>query len=562
MIKRILNKDSKFIISAALMIGFFSLLSRILGLVRNTIFAGKFGAGEEIDIYFSSFRIPDLIYNLLIVGTITAVFIPVFFEYAKKGKDDALRLTNTVLNIFVIFIILASLVAFIFTPNIVSWMVYGFSDEALNMTIQMTRIMLLSSIFLGISSIFINFLQANKKFLSFALAPVLYNIGIIIGALFFVDIFGLVGLAFGVVLGAFFHLLIQIPFIIKSGYRYQLEFNLFHPGLKKMIKMAIPRVVGLFAYQANFIVITAIGSTLAVGSIAVFNYANDLQYIPVGIFALSFVAAVFPSLSESFAKRNIKEFLSKFYSAVNQILFLIVPVSVFLILERAQIVRVIYGYGEFSWVDTRLTAAALGIFALSIFAQSLVPLFSRAFFAMGNSKTPVIINVCSLGINIFLSFYFTSLLKSGGWFAANFAEALRVADIPDIAVLGLPLAFSVASIINLLWLYFSLSHKIQEFSSSKILYSVNRINIAVFVMGAFVYPTLYIMSGIVHMYTFWGIFLQGFVAFLVGLLVYCIVAYFLKIPAFFALFEAFTLPIKKLFLSKNYTSEVNGSEKL
>jgi len=561
-IKKILNNESKFIISAALMIGFFSLISRILGLFRNTIFASKFGTGDTIDVYFSAFRIPDLIYNLLIVGAITAVFIPVFFEYSEKSKKEALRLTNVVLNVFVLGVIILAAIVAIFAPQIVSLLVYGFSPEKIQATVDMTRIMLLSPIFLGISSILINYLQANKKFLSFALAPIFYNVGIIIGALFFVEKLGVLGIAWGVVLGAFLHLLIQLPPAWKAGFKYKFSLDIFHPGLRKMLVLAAPRIIGLFAYQANFIVITIIGSTLAAGSIAVFNYANDLQYIPIGIFALSFVTAVFPSLSKSYAQKNMKEFLSKFYSTVNQILFLVIPVSVFLILERAQIIRVLYGYGEFSWVDTRLTAAALGLFALSVFAQSLVPLFSRAFFAMGDSKTPVFINVSSLGLNIALSFYFTSLLKSGGAFAANFAEILKVADIPDIAVLGLPLAFSIAGIINLLWLYFSLSHKIEAFSSNKILYSVNRINIAAFVMVLTVYPVLYFISTLVNMHTFIGIFLQGAGAFLIGIFAYFSSAYFLKIPEFFAFWEAFTLPIKKMFLSKSYPSEVNGSEKL
>ena len=561
-LRNILNRESKFIISAALMIGFFSLLSRVLGILRNRIFTSEFGAGDSLDIYFAAFRIPDLIYNLFIIGAVGAIFIPVFFEYLQRSRKEALELTNTVLNVFVIFVIVASAIVAFFAEGIMSVLVYGFSQEKLDITVKMTQIMLLSPIFLGISSILGNFLQAHKRFFSFALAPILYNIGIIIGALFFVDKLGIAGLAWGVVLGAIFHLLIQLPPAFSLGFKYKFSFDIFHPGIKKILILATPRVIGLFAYQLNFIVITAIGSALASGSIAIFNLANDLQYIPIGIVALSFVTAVFPSLSESYAKKNIKEFLSKFYLTVNQILFLVIPISVFLILERAQIVRVLYGAGEFSWEDTRLTAATLGIFALSVFAQSLVPLFSRAFFAMGNSKTPVFINVSSLALNIALSFYFVSLVKTGGAFRDFLGSALRVSDLADIAILALPLAFSIASIINLLWLYFSLSHKVHEYNSEKILYSVNRINISVLAMGVAVYPTLYFMAGVVNMYTFWGIFLQGLAAFVVGSAVYLWMTYILKVPEFSAFWQALTLPVKKMFLSKDYTQQINGSEKL
>jgi len=544
------------------MIGFFSFVSRVLGLLRNRIFADRFGAGDEMDIYFAAFRVPDLVYNLFIVGVVAAVFIPVYFEYAKKDNKEALSLTNSILNIFVLAVIFASAIFYIFAPKIMGVLAYGFSAEKLQSTIELTRIMLLSPIFLGASSILGNFLQAQKKFIPFALAPVLYNLGIIFGALFLVAPFGVKGLAYGVVLGAIMHLLIQIPSALSSGFKYRFSFDFFHPGIKKMLLLSGPRVVGLFAYQANFMVVTAIGSALASGSIAVFNYANDLQYIPIGIIALAFVTAVFPSLSESYAKNDMKEFLGKFYSTVNQILYLVIPISVFLILERAQIVRVILGTGQFSWEDTRLTAAALGIFAVSVFAQSLVPLFSRAFFAMGNSKTPVFINVSSLIINIFLSFYFTHLLSSAGRFELAFADILKVGDLADISVLGLPLAFSLASVINLLWLYFSLSHKIKEYDSQSILYSINRINIAVFAMAVIVYPVLYFVSTIVDMQTFLGIFLQGIAGFGAGVFVYFLVSYILKIPEFFAFWEALTLPIKRLFLSKEYPTQVNGSEKL
>ncbi|MEK7452860.1 MAG: murein biosynthesis integral membrane protein MurJ [Patescibacteria group bacterium] len=562
MLKRILNVESKFIISAALMIGFFSLLSRVLGILRNRIFTSEFGAGDITDIYFSAFVIPDLIYNIFIIGAIGIVFIPIFFEYSQKSKEEAMHLTNIVLNILILFVILiASLFAF-FAQEILSIFLYGFSPEKIQTTVDMTRIMLLSPIFLGISSILGNFIQAHKRFLSFALAPVLYNIGIICGVLFFVPNIGLAGLAYGVIFGAFLHLLVQLPTALSLGFKYKLSFDIWHPGFRKMIILSIPRVVGLLAHQLNFMVIIFIGSSLSSGSISIFNFANDLQYIPIGIIAFSFVTAVFPFLSESYSKKDMKEFLNKFYSTVNQILFLVIPISVFLILERAQIVRVLYGAGEFSWDDTKLTAAALGLFAMSIFAQSLIPLFSRTFFAMANSKTPVFINVASLAINIGLSFFFVGLLKDGGAFRDILGQILKVSDMSDIAVLGLPLAFSIASIINILWLYFSLSHKIDEYSSVRILYSVNRINISVLAMGVSVYPTLYFMANIVNMHTFLGIFLQGIVAFFIGSFVYFGSAYLLKIPEFFVFSEAFTLPIKRMFLLKSYTSQVNGSEKL
>ncbi len=556
-----LNTEFKVVLSAALTIGFFSLLSKLLGVVRNRIFAGEFGAGDTLDAYFAAFLIPDFLYNILIVGVLSSVFIPIFAEYLARDKAEAWRLVNVVLTVFSILLVVFSVFAVFFAPELVSLIAVGFDDAKQAMTVDLARIMFVSTIVLGVSNIVGSVLQTHKVFFSFALAPVMYNLGIILGALFFVGPFGAKGLALGVVLGALLHLGIQLPSLFRVGFSFHPVFDLRHPGLRKIVWLSLPRTVGLAAQQFNFVVITAIASTISAGSIAVFNFANDLQFVPIGIVALSFASAVFPLLSASFARRDMRLFLDEFYLAVNQILFLVIPISVLLILERAQIVRVILGYGQFSWEDTRLTAAVLGAFALSIFAQSLIPLFVRAFYAIHNTLTPVAINISSVFLNIGLSFYFLHLMRAGGSFARGIAELFRVSDLEAVAVLALPLAFSVSSIINLLWLYFALSRKIEPFDSTSILRSLTRINIAAFIMALAVYPMLVLLSAMVNMQTFTGIFIQGAGAFLTGVVAYLVVAYFLKIPEFFIFWQAFFLPVKKIFLSRVFPILSESSDK-
>jgi len=364
-----------------------------------------------MDMYFAAFLIPDFVYSLFIVGMLSSVFIPVFADYKERSQSEAWRLANVVLTIFVALVAVFAFIAILFAPALVSLVAPGFDATKQAGTVALMRIMFLSPILLGISHVVGSILQAHKLFFSFALAPVMYNIGIVIGALFFVGPFGATGLAFGVVLGALLHLLVQVPPALKLGFSFSPTWDIAHKGLRRIIYLSLPRVVGLAATQFNFVVITAIASTVTAGSVSVFNFANDLQFVPIGIVAFSFVSAVFPFLASSRAAGNMQVFLSRFYAAVNQILFLVIPISVFLILERAQIVRVILGYGEFSWDATRLTAAALGAFALSVFAQSLIPLFSRAFYALEDTKTPVIVNICSIGLNIALSFWFLSLIE-------------------------------------------------------------------------------------------------------------------------------------------------------
>ena len=560
--RNILNKEFKVVLSAALTISFFSLVAKLLGLVRNRIFAGEFGAGDTLDIYFAAFRIPDFLYNILIVGILSSVFIPVFSEYLARDEQSAWKLANTVLSVFLLIFMAFCLVAIVFAPQLITLVAVGFGDEKKQAAVELTRIMFLSPILLGISNIIGNILQVRKLFFSFALAPVMYNIGIILGALFFIKPLGVAGLAWGVVLGALLHLLIQIPPLFKTGFVFRFLFDFTHTGLRKIVLLSLPRPVGLAAYQLNFIIITSIASTMSSGSISVFNFANDLQFVPIGIVALSFVSAVFPMLSAAYANKDTGGFLRELYLTVNQILFLVIPISLFLILERAQIVRVILGYGQFSWEDTRLTAAALGAFAVSIFAQSLIPLFTRAFYAIHNTKTPVFINVASVFINILFSFYFLNLMRAHGAFAHYVGTLLKVSDIADISVLALPLAFSVSSIINFLWLYLAFSWRMESYDSDTIIRSLFKTNIAVFVMAVAVYATLHAVAALVDMQTFTGIFAQGIAAFLAGLLAYCASSWALKIPEFFTFWQAFFLPVRKLFLSRVFPIQVNGSDKL
>ena len=284
------------------------------------------------------------------------------------------------------------------------------------MTVVLTRIMFLSPLFLGMSSILSGVLQYFRRFFIYSLAPILYNLGIIFGIVFLVPRMGLVGLAWGVVGGAFLHFMIQLPSAIYSGFRFKGILS-FHQGIRQIIKLTIPRTIGLAGSQINYVVITAIASGLAVGSIAIFNLANNLQYVPIGIIGISFAMAVFPRLADSSAEENKENFSKDFSSVFSQILYLVLPITAIFFILRAQIIRLILGTGQFGWADTRLTAAALGIFAFSVFAQSLIPLISRAFYSLNDTKTPVSISLVSIGLNIALSFGLVWILNNNNLFS-------------------------------------------------------------------------------------------------------------------------------------------------
>ncbi|MFC1599043.1 murein biosynthesis integral membrane protein MurJ [Patescibacteria group bacterium] len=526
MIKRLLNGQTKTITSAAIIIGAASLTSRFLGVIRDRILAGEFGAGDVLDTYYAAFRIPDLVFNLIVLGALSAGFIPIFTQLlSSEQKDKAWQLANQILNVLLVSLFIVCGILLIFTPQLMKLITPGFSPEKMATTISLTRIMFLSPILLGISSVFGGILQSYKRFLVYSLAPILYNIGIIIGALVFVKFWGVYGLAWGVVLGAVMHLLIQIPTSAYLGFRYKPIIKFKDKGLREIGRIMVPRTLALGVNQINFVVITIIASTLAAGSLTIFNLANNLQVFPVGIFGISFAIAAFPSLSALALKADKKEFIQSFSNTTRQILFFIIPASALFIVLRAQIVRVILGSGNFSWEDTILTFEALGLFSISLFAQALIPLLLRGFYAFHKATLPFILGLVSVVINVFLSLFLTKPFQLFGF---SF----------DFGVTGLALAFSISNILLfiLLWLY--LRKLTKGLDESRISWAVFKIIISTTAMAIVTQFMKYGIEPYFGTETFIGIFLQGAIAGLVGIAVFVVVGLALKSQEMFTFIDS------------------------
>ena len=441
--RTLFNFQSKTITSAAIVLAGSSLISRILGLFRDRLLAGTFGANSELDVYYAAFRIPDFIYGILIAGGIIVAFLPLLSEYFLENKETAWKFINNILNVFLFFLIFISLGLFIFAPVITKLITPGFTPQQLATTVLLTRILSLSPILLGVSSIFSGILQYFHKFLAYGLAPIFYNLGIILGIVFLAPYSGVLGVAVGVIIGAFLHLAVQVPSAIFSGFKYQPIFDLKAPGLKRVLFLMIPRTFAVFSLQSNYVVMTAIASTLAVGSISVFNLANNIQHFPSGIVGVSFATAAFPSLSRFWAGGKKDEFVKSFSSAIRKIIYVVLPISFLMFILRNQIVEIIFRQGEFTEASAHLTASALGLFAIGVLPFSMVPLLSRAFFSFQDTRTPTLITLATVTLNIILSVYFVGLLKP-----------------QDSAVLGLPLAFSLASIFSFFTLMFFLCRRL------------------------------------------------------------------------------------------------------
>jgi len=460
-VRNFFNLQTKNITSASLILATASFVSLILGLIRDRLLAGQFGVGDELDIYYAAFRIPDFITATLIIGAIGAAIIPIFSECLIKNREEAFRYLSNFLNLFLIFLIIICGILFIFAPNFISLIVPGFSAEKKELTVFLTRIMFLSPILLGISNVLSGVLRVFQRFLITSLSPIMYNLGIIIGILFFFPEIGLPGLAWGVVFGGFLHFLIQVPILIKVGFKPKKIFDILEPNFLKTIKLTIPRSIGLAASQINLIAVTAFASNLAPGSIGVLNLAESLSRPLLTLIGVSFSTAAFPSLSLSFSKKNFEKFKKIFFSTFYKILLLMLPLGLILFLFRDLLVQIILQVGKFDLIDSYLTAACLGMFSLGIFAQGLVLLVAKAFYAQQDTKTPALVSLFGMLTNIVFCFSFIQLLSFPNLFQEFLVNFLNLTNLENIQVIGLPLAISLSAIFQFLLLFFLFLKKIK-----------------------------------------------------------------------------------------------------
>ncbi len=449
MVRLLIRRISSFItqkqgsiLSAAAVIMVTVLLSRIFGLLRDRLLASQFSV-DDLGIYFAAFRLPNLLFELLVMGALATAFIPVFTEYLVKNKDkEAFTMAAYAINLSVLVVGICMIPLIIFARQISYFLVPGFSESQRNLMVAFTQIMLVGQLIpLIVGNFVTGMLQSFQRFLLPALAPIVYNLGIIAGVLLFAPSFGLYSAVLGVALGAFLYLAIQVPLIYKLGYRHKLEINYQHPGLKRVIHLMMPRMLGLAVAQIDSTVDLILASFLGSSSITIFYFAQNLQQVPIGLFGATFAQAALPTLSSEGAKKDLQAFKQLFLASLNQILFLVLPASVMLIVLRIPIVRLVFGAARFNWSSTVLTGKTVSFFAISIFAQSLVQLFARGFYALYDTKTPVVIGGISIVINTVLSICFVSFWHLPVW---SLAVSTSVANCANAGLLLLFLNKKIA----------------------------------------------------------------------------------------------------------------------
>lgn len=444
----LLNRATNSIAAAGWILSFSALASALLGLLRTRLLLDVYGVAIETDIYNAAFRIPDLVYNLAISGAISAAFVPVFVSYLARNKREAWHLAESFLTIALLAVGLLALALFIAMPMLVPFLAPGFSPEAREATVLLSRIMLVSPVLLGVSAVFSGILQSMRKFIVYALAPLFYNVGLIVGIVLFTRWWGIEGLAWGVVLGAGLHAAVQLPFVFSSGLRIRVPS--FHPSVWRIARLMAPRSLALGISQLNLVAVTALASTVSTGAITIFMNAHKIETLLAGILGVSFATALFPALSESYAKGDYRRYLDSFSTIFRGVLFLTLPASALFFVLRAQIVRVAYGTSQVTWEDTRLMAASLGLFSLGAFAYALVPIVSRAFYAREDTTTPVLGSIIGFVVNIATATALLMVVFPAGQLQPLLGSLLRVSDLPETSVLALPFAFSVSGITMLL----------------------------------------------------------------------------------------------------------------
>ena len=526
---RIFNKESVNINQAALLLGSFTLLSQILALFRDRSIAHFIGPSSSLDVYYAAFRAPDLIF--ISIASLASITVLIPFITAKMNgenvTDSARKFLNDIFTVFFMVIVVVSVLAFFFMPYLAPVIAPGFTPLMQSKLILLSRIMLLSPILMGLSNLFSAVTQIFRKFFIYSLSPILYNLGIIIGVIFLYPIFGISGLALGVVLGALMHFGIQAFASNALGFAPKFSLAVNFSDIKNAALVSLPRTLGLAFNNIALLSIIALASFLKSGSISIFNLSFSLQSVPLNIIGISYAVAAFPTLAKSVSLGKIDEFKNHLRSAARAIIFWSLPVTFLFIVLRAQIVRVILGSGSFSWDNTRLVAASLAIFSVSVMAQGMIALLSRAYYARGDTKRPLTINlICSILI-IILSYMFIYFFENISMARYFIESMLKVADIKGTEVLMLPFAYSVGTILNFILLWFFIRREFmggESFIAKTFFQSLG----ASFFLGLVAYLGLNILSPVFGTTTFWGVFWQGFISGIMGIITAIFVLYLLE----------------------------------
>ena len=505
---------------AAYVLAALALLSQGLALVRDRLLAASFGAGGTLDIYYAAFRVPDFLFATIASLLSLYALMPVLSRLEEQHPDRMISFLRQTLLIFFAGMGITAGIAFVFAPLVLKLILPGFvpGTESYVQLLLLTRILLLQPILLGASNIVANLTQLRHRFLLYAVSPLLYNLGIIFGIVFLYPMFGVMGLAWGVVVGALLHFLVQLPFFVQEPAKESLPLRETFSHLRAVLMLSIPRTLALASTQVSLLVLTAIASFLAAGSISIFMFAYNLQAVPIAIIGVSYSVAAFPTLSRLWARGENGKLVEHVETALRHLLFWSIPATVMVVVLRAQLVRVILGAGAFDWSATRLTAAALALFVVSLAAQNITLLIARTYYAAGNSKKPLLYGIIDVAVSVGSALALVAVFQSSPTLRFFVEALLRVDSVAGTTILMLALGYALGSIAEAVvgYIFFVRDFGIPQKRIARL--SLQSFGASV-LGGAAAYLTLALTGHVITPNTLMGVFTEGLIAGLVGLLV-------------------------------------------
>lgn len=443
--------------------------SRILGLIREQVFAGLFGAGYAYDSFVVAFRIPNLLRDLFGEGALSAAFVSVFSDYnANRSKKDTWLLASNVLCFFIVAISFITLVGMLCADQIVNLLAPDFSlvQGKSELTAAMTVIMMPFLLFISLAAVVMGILNTNNKFFIPSLASSFFNLGSIIGGTtlaFILPRYGypaIVGMAFGTLIGGILQLGVQLPVLRQIGFRFTPVLNLKDPGLLRVLKLMLPATIGLSATQINIFINTNFAASCAEGSVSWLNYAFRLVQLPIGLFGVAVSIAALPVLARQASTQNFAEMRTTFASSLTIVFCLTIPATVGLIVLAEPIIKVIFERGAFTAADTQATAIALSLYGIGLFAYSANKVIVPVYYAINCARYPVIGSFLAIGFNVLII----------------------IATIDHFQHRAIALSTSAVMIINFFFLIAILYHKIGGIPVMRLMANLVKILIAACLM--------------------------------------------------------------------------------
>jgi len=476
----LLTKRQTNILSAAIVIMATIVFSQVLGLIRQRLLVSIFGASNLLGVYLTAIQLPDSLFQIIIAGALYSAFIPVFSDFlSKHDEKDANTFASTLLVFSLGIFTLISLVLFIAAPFFLQMFNLGgkYTEAEMALMANIMRTIIFGQLLFIVGSFLSAILQSYNRFFIPGFAAAMYNLGIIIGIVTLSPFIGIYAPAVGIVLGAAIFMAMQIPFVKKVGFSFVPTLSFFTPGILRVMHLMWPRTISIGIFQIGTIFILALISFIPNPgrNRVIFDYAQTLAFAPVALFGQAIAQAAFPILSKE--REKLSEFKATFFSSFMQLLYLVLPVSVLFFVLRIPVVRLIYGAYEFDWQATVLTGKVLAVFAISIFAQALLYLVSRAFYALHDTKTPLIVSAVA---TVFM-------LCMGTVFILYF----------QLGITSLAFAYTLASILQVVVLLIVLDRKTQGFAKKEVAVSLLKIFSAAFFTGFALYIPIKLLDQLV-----------------------------------------------------------------